>query len=343
MHTNDIGTIKRVAFVVGCVGLAVSGYMTFMFGYATSFGHAMQFLCVTVLASIIFPARSFFKGIGWTWAARAYLLLGVIFLSGEFFADLGYTIGQRDKSLSSAGHQQMAFTDSRDNVDEIKRKLAVFEANLTELNKANAWATTVSADGLKEKLNSAQMAIDQEAARGGCKSKCLALTKDRDELASRIKTAESKTKLEAQIDATNKKLEELRGEAKITKPGHTPVKSQTDFVGKLWLAWGGADADKALKPDSVTLGFTEIFIGFFIALLATLLPAVCFHIAFADIKEAGSAMLSSGSQQVAGAAVASRDYIAEKTAPTIKRLEGLVPMRNQETLEIFRRKIQAAA
>lgn len=62
----------------------------------------------------------------------------------------------------------------------------------------------------------------------------------------------------------------------------------------------------------MTLGFTEIFIGFFIALLATLLPAVGFHIAFADIKEAGSAMLSSGSQHVSAATNAARSYIASK-------------------------------
>lgn len=282
MHASDINTVKKVAAVVGCVGLAVSGYMTFMFGYATSLGHAMQFLCVTILASIIFPARSFFKSIGWNKTAAGYLVLGLVFLGGEFFADLGYTIGQRDKSLSTAGYQQSAYTDSRDNVADIKRQLKVFEDNLAELTKANPFTTTVSADGLKEKLNSAQLAIDQEAARGGCKQKCLNLTKERDELANRIKTAEAKSKIEMQIEATNRKLEELRKQAKETKPGHTPVKSQTDFLGKLWLAWNGADPDAALNPDKVTLGFMEIFIGAFIALLATLLPAVCFHIATAS-------------------------------------------------------------
>jgi len=58
----------------------------------------------------------------------------------------------------------------------------MWEKRLAELEGANAgWITTVTADALRAQLASAELAISQEAARGGCKAKCLARTQERDQ------------------------------------------------------------------------------------------------------------------------------------------------------------------
>jgi hypothetical protein len=274
-------TIKKVALAIGLVGLFASATMTWKFGYAISWVHGLGFVCVTVLAAIIYPAKKFFADMNMTGAVRTFAILGPFFVAGELFGDLGYTIGQRDSSLKNAAHQTVSSTDVRDTMEDTKAQLKFFEDHLKKLDDANAWAPTITASALRAQLANAELAIKQEAERGGCKQKCLAETKKRDDLATRIATAEDRGKTVEQIAATKNKIEELRNKSADTKVGHTPVKSQSDFVGKLFLAVTGSDAKTTLNPDEYTTAFTEIFIGFFIALLATALPTVCFYIAFA--------------------------------------------------------------
>lgn len=282
MHATDINHIKRAALVVGCIGTAVSMTMTAKFGWEISWTHAVGFAAVTVMAAIIFPFRNYLRTIGQHNAAKAFMALGLFFIAGEFFGDVGYTIGMRDKSIKQSGAQNVKYTDARDSVADYRSQLVFFENHLKKLDEANAWAPTVNAEALRARLASAELAIRHEADRGGCKAKCLERTKERDGLMAQIATAEDRGKTVGQIEATKRKIEDLRGKSASTEIGHTPVKSQSDFVAKLYLAFTGSDAKTTLNPDEFTLSFTEIFIGFFIALLATLLPTVAFYMAFVD-------------------------------------------------------------
>lgn len=281
MHpTTSFATLQRIFLGVGAIGLAVSCLMTFKFGISMSWLHALALCLVTICAAFIFPFRAFVQRMGFTGAARGLAILGTFFVGVELFSHVGYTIGQRQDSSVHAVAQTAAYEAQQNAMLEEKTNLAMWREHLAKLQAENAWVATVSADGLKAQLAAATLAIEQEAARGGCKAKCLARTKEKGELENRIALAERASDLTQKIEATQRLLDKKTEVATEAKVGFSPVKAQTDFVGQLWLLTTGVEGEKALNPDAVTLSVTQILIGFFIALSATFLPTAAFYMAF---------------------------------------------------------------
>lgn len=278
-HTS-FATLQRIFLGVGSVGLLVSVAMTYKFGASMSWLHAIALVTVTIAAAFIFPFRAFVLKTGNRAAARSLMALGVFFVGLEFFSHLGYTIGMREQSTVAASVQTAAYTAKQKALASEEANLAMWRDHLAKLEAENAWVATVSADGLKAQVEAAQMAIDQEARRGGCGPRCLGLMKEKASLEERIALAEQASDLSRKIEATQRIIDQKTEVATTTDTGFSPVKAQTDFVGQIWLVMTGTEGEKALNPDEVTLSFTQIFIGFFIALGATFLPTAAYYMAF---------------------------------------------------------------
>jgi hypothetical protein len=207
-------------------------------------------------------------------------VLGTFFVGVELFSHVGYTIGQRQDSSVHAVAQNAAYEAQQSSMAEEKTNLSMWRQHLEQLQAENAWVATVSADGLRAQVAAATLAIEQEAARGGCGPRCLERTREKGMLEDRIALAERASDLTKKIEATQRILDTKTEVATTAKVGFSPVKAQTDFVGQLWLLTTGTEGEKALNPDAVTLSVTQILIGFFIALAATFLPTAAFYMAF---------------------------------------------------------------
>lgn len=284
-HTS-FATLQRIFLGVGFVGLFVSVAMTAKFGASMSWLHAIALVTVTVAAAFIFPFRAFVESTGNKAASRSLMALGVFFVGLEFFSHLGYTIGMRERSSVEATAQQASYQAQQSAMAEEQTNLAMWREHLAKLQAENAWVATVSADGLKAQVAAADLAIQQETARGGCGPRCLKLTREKGDLENRIALAEQASDLSSKIEATQRILDKKTEVASAAKVGFSPVKAQTDFVGQIYLAMTGTEGEKALNPDAVTLSFTQIFIGLFIALGATFLPTAAFYMAFFGHKPA---------------------------------------------------------
>jgi hypothetical protein len=272
--------LQKIFLCIGGAALLVGVFMTGKFGWSMSALHAFALCLVTVCAAFIFPFRAFVKKMGHTGAARGLAALGAFFVCVELFSHLGYTIGTREDSSVHAVAQNAAYTAQQSSMVEEKTNLAMWREHLAKLQAENAWVATVSADGLRAQVAAADMAIEQEAARGGCKSKCLKLTQQKGELENRIALAEQATDLSKKIEATQRILDKKTEVATEAKVGFSPVKAQTDFVGQIYLVLTGTEGEKALSPDAVTVSFTQIFIGLVISLAATFLAPASFYMAF---------------------------------------------------------------
>lgn len=303
MHGMSIQWIGRAALFVGIAGTIASCFMTGKFGWATSWVHALSFVTITIMAAIMFPFRAWLQKTGRRSAARTFTALACIALLGELFGDLGYTIGKREAVNKVAIHQTTGYADIGVTITETAQQEAMYVARLKSLTEANQWTGSVSADGLKAQLASANLAIEQEAARGGCKGKCLDLTKRRDDLATRISIAEEVSKLPGMIDATKAKLEKLRSQRAASPVGHSDAQSQTGFVSKLFLATTGAGT-AALTPDEMTTQFVEIFIGLFIAALVCGIPTTALYMwhMITDTSQPGLQATQASPRQAPGAA-----------------------------------------
>lgn len=284
-HTS-FATLQRIFLYVGSIGLIISCSMTLKFGLSMSVLHAAALCLVTICAAFIFPFKAFVQRMGFAGASRGLAVIGAFFICVELFSHLGYTIGQRENSSVHAVAQTAAYTATQDSLTDERNNLRMWREHLAKLQAENAWVATVSADGLRAQLAAADEAIKQEEARGGCGPKCLTLMKEKAALDERIALAEQASDLTKKIEATQRILDKKTEVATQAKVGFSPVKAQTDFVGQLWLVMTGTEGEKALNPDAVTLSFTQIFIGLFIALAATFLPTVCFYMAFFGHKPA---------------------------------------------------------
>lgn len=271
--------------VIGTLGLIVSTLMVFKFGYAMSILHAVSLALVSLAVAFIFPAIEFMKRAGQVWGARMLMIVGAGFFCLELFSHLGYTLGQRTHSTDAAVVQTVAYEARQEQLRSNRANLEMWRRQLADLKAANAWAATVSADGLRAQLDAADEAIRQEERRGGCGPRCLALKQQKGNLENRIAVSEQVNDLSKRIAATQHLVDRYTEVAVETKTGFSPVKAQTDFVSQLYLLATTSEAEKALKPDSVTLTVSQILIGFMLALGMTVLSPAAFYIAFCRADE----------------------------------------------------------
>jgi hypothetical protein len=164
-------------------------------------------------------------------------------------------------------------TSEKGNVDMWRKRLASLEAE-------NAWVTTQTADALRARLASANLAIDLEAKRGGCKAECLKRTKERDEIQSKIALAEERSNLTKQIQSTQRVIDGKVETATHTKVGHSTAVAQNKAFARVGLLLSGSDATEALTPGETAQTWADYIIGFLMATAATLLPPVAFYFAF---------------------------------------------------------------
>lgn len=279
-HTS-FATLQKIFLGLGVAALLVSCAMTAKFGATMSTAHAFGLVLVTIMAAFIMPAIRFVKDAGVSKVGTHSLMaLGVFFLSVEFFSDLGYTIGTREKSTVESHVQTAAYTNQQNRLSDQRSSLALWKKRLEDLTSQNAWATSVSADGLRAQLAVFDKDVELETARGGCKTRCRTIMAKKADIENRIATAEEVADLSKQIAATQRLVDGATDKAVATQDGFSSVVAQTSFVAQLYGIAAGDDAKSALNPDETRMTLTQILVGFFIALSVTALPATAFYFAF---------------------------------------------------------------
>lgn len=189
------------------------------------------------------------------WRQRNWGMLGTftvgmfVVFSLNLMSNLGSVGWQRDSVAAAAKVQNTRYDDVRDQVTEGKASLEMWKARLAKLEAENAWAATVTADGLRAQLDAAQKAIDLEAARGGCKSKCLALMEKKAELESRISIAEETGGLRKKIEATKAVLAKHREKAENTDVIVAAPVSQVSYFASM--------ATVSLEPTDFAKQWTD--------------------------------------------------------------------------------------
>lgn len=273
---TDYSTVKKTNLYLGAATLAVGCAMAFEFGRSMSYLHALSLCCLSIAVAFL-PSvvHKYFQERSWGVAS----VLGVItvaFIAVEFFSHLGYTVGHRVRDAEEATVQNTTYSAVQDNLASEKENLAMWRKQLADLKAQNAWTASVTADALRAKLEVANEKIRQEEARGGCGPVCLRLKTERADLNSRIATVESVENLAKQIAATQKIIDGKVDTAKTTEFKSSKIVNQTKFVSQLMTM--------SLEPDKSAFTWSQIGIGFMIALVTTFLAPVCFFVAFADRK-----------------------------------------------------------
>jgi hypothetical protein len=278
MFRDMFGTLSpwgQFWLYLGLASLAAAAGMSFMVGWNMTALHAIFLCCVSFVTAFLPEASYKAWGEGKRGVAVILAILAVPLFAVEFGQHAAYTAGIRGHDLATTKVQNIKYDDGRADVEEAKKTLVMFEARLAELQKANGWSTTVTADALRAKLESLNLAIKLEAERKGCKAKCLERTKERDEVASRIAVLERVDDVTTKIEATKKVIASAREKASTIEHKSSQTEHMNAFLSKAAAFLGKGE----LKPDAYTEEGTQLSANLMVALAGTGLPALALFIA----------------------------------------------------------------
>lgn len=260
---------------LGLAALVAAAGMSFAVGWKMTALHAV-FLAVLSFVTAFLPDACYRAwNEGKTGVAVILAILAAPLFVIEFGQHAAYTAGIRGHDLATTKVQNVKYDDGRADVEEAKATLAIFEKRLTDLQKGNAWSATVTADALRAKLESLNLAIKLEADRRGCKARCLARTQERDEIASRIAVLEKVDEATSKIEATKKVIASARAKSATVEHKSSQTEHMNTFLSKAASFVGKGE----LTPDAYTEEGTQLSANLAIALAGTGLPALALFIA----------------------------------------------------------------
>jgi len=283
--------VGKFWLLLALAALVVDAAIAYQFGVTMTTLHGLGFALVAIFFALVPDASytEYEKGRG-----KSAFALGILCIplgAVAFYSHLGYGAGVRLTDIQQTGVHNAKFSDKVDNTKKLDDKIAFLEKRRDTLDaemaalvntKVGEWAITVrpsSAAELDGAISAKTLERDQEAARGGCKSRCLAREQELAHLtALRAKAAEIEAN-EKQHAAAVEGLAKARQQVAETDYESSSVVNQTSVAAQLFLAWTGADPEKAISPDSVTTSFTNIFIAGGGSLAFMLMAPVGFFVA----------------------------------------------------------------
>lgn len=286
----------QLFLILGLGALIVDAGISFQYGITQTRLHAFGFALLAIFFAVL-PDAAYREWEGRRWInAITLAILCIPIGTVAYYSHIGYGAGVRVGDIQETGVQNAKFDDARESLKSERTNLDLWRKQLADLKEQNAWAVSVTADGLRAQMSSSQKAIDLETAKGGCKAKCLALMQSKAALEARIATAEQVGDLTKRIEATQRIIDGKTVTAATTEFKKSSVVNQTNVGAQLWLALTGASADQAINPDQVTFSFVNIFIAGGGALAFMLMAPIGFFVAgrnrltdkktAADVREA---------------------------------------------------------
>ncbi len=298
---DGLDPFGRFWLLLGLGSLSAAAAMSFDFGWGVSAKHAIFLAILTAVAAFGPMAAEMLWSKGRKGVAVATAAVCLPLLAIEFYSHAGYTAGLRGSNIETAKVQNTKWTGAQDNVTEDKTNLAMWEKRLADLEAQNAWAVSITAEALRAQLASANLAIDLEAKRGGCKGKCLARTKERDDLATKIAIAEEKSELTKKIEATKRVLVSARDKAGAVEFKSSSVDHQNKFLTKVvaLVANGtttASDLQEASAEQSVNLAMAIAGTGLpaFALFMAGLFRRPDDEMPRADLRQAAAKLSPAG-------------------------------------------------
>lgn len=272
---GDLSPWGRLWLNFGVAALLAASWMSFMVGLNMTMAHAVFLVILSFVAAFLPVTAEMMWQQGRKVVSIVLAVLAVPLLLVEFGQHAAYTAGIRGHDLATTKVQNVRYDGAQRNVDELREQIAFWTKRRESLIAQNGWTASVTADALRAKLGSLTLAIDQEAARGGCKQRCLARTQERDEAASRIAVLEETSGLDDRIKLATAKLEQLRSTAATVEHKSSQTEHMNAFLSKAVSFVGQGQ----LKPNAHVEEGTQLSANLAMALAGTGLPALALFIA----------------------------------------------------------------
>jgi len=232
--------------VLGVLLMAGDMWLSAKFGWSIATEMAIIYAAVSLASGILLVFVVFFNRIGWAWMSRGLGFAWALAFAFNCWSNMGVSTANRMGEVQSAKVQQTTYAGRQSKIEESERSLNLFEGQLASLLEQNAWAATVTADGLRKQVEGLKAAEASESRLGGCGRKCRAIQDQIASIQGQIAVAEQSSDLTQRIDATKKVLAKLRADLAGTDAGISSTANQSTLYAKLISFNLAADPDAAM-------------------------------------------------------------------------------------------------
>ena len=257
---------------LGVLALIGDTALSALFGWTIGLIMVPVLAVISLASGLLLVAALFFDRIGWRPLAIGLAVAWVPIFLFNAWSNMGVATSNRMGEVQLAHAQQKTYAERGNAVKEAKRELALFEKQLATLIERNAWAATVTADGLRQQITALQAAEASESRLGGCGPKCRAIQDKIASVQGQIAVAEQRQDLTQRIASTKAILGKHRATLATTKAGISNTANQSALYAKL-MSWNlAADPDR----DMVTVAneSTGIATAIILALISAALTLV---------------------------------------------------------------------
>lgn len=252
-------TKGRIWLLMGIIGLIVDAALCYQYGITQTVWHGIGFAVVALFFSQL-PDGAYEEWLKGNKLASLVLWAATIaFGAVAYQSHIGYGAGVRYGDIKLASLQDARYEGISSTAKENASNVAMWKQQLADLTTQNAWAATVSADGLRKEVESLKNSRDSEAKIKRCGSKCRAIEDKIAEVSGKIAVAEQREDLTKRIEATQRLVDQAREKVAKTDAGLSSVAMQTtantQLFGLVRAYWTGENLEQALKTteDSAKL------------------------------------------------------------------------------------------
>lgn len=273
--SKELQPYFRAAAILGVLLLIGDTLLSAKFGWTIS-AEAMFIVAAISLASGILPVVAwFFLRAGHRPVAGAIFVAWAAFaFPFNVYSNMGVATANRMGEVQQAGLQETTYNERKKSVAESEAKLELFTKQLSSLLEQNAWAPTVTAEALRQEVESLKAERASESKLGGCGRKCRAIEAKITEVQGKIGVAEQRADLTRQIEATKAVLAKAREDLAQTDGGVSVTANQASLYAKI-VNWdlGGTPDDRSINVANELTGITMALVLAVLAAATTLAGA----------------------------------------------------------------------
>jgi hypothetical protein len=226
--------LRTICKIAGTLLTLTSLWLTACFGLSISIGMMLGLGVIAFMSAYLPAVLVELSSTPYRNVFRAGIAVAAIVTVIDITTNVSTGGTHKTSDVVQAKVQNIKFEDKRDAVASAKEEIALYEKLISDLTNQNPWTTSVSADGLRGQIQPMEEAIRQEARRGGCGPKCLALKQELAELHNRIAIAEKLDEHTKKLQAARNALSKAIAQAESVEQDVSAVATQNFRLASLF-------------------------------------------------------------------------------------------------------------
>jgi hypothetical protein len=256
----------RKWLVIGVCTLIADIVVSFLGGKEVTFWHGVGFAAVA-LAFAYLPDAAYEEFESGRYVAGGVVALLCVPIGLQALQNhVTYSAGVRYGDIKLTSFHNVKLDNATDSLKSEHANIGMWRDQLKDLKARNAtilernkgWAVTTNPEAMKEAKEAIEKAIANETARGGCKQKCEALMRQRNDLNAAIEGIKRENDLTSQIDATQRVIDSKSAAVATTGRKVSIVENVANINAQITKLLTGHSASDVMKVSDDDIAYANM-------------------------------------------------------------------------------------